>query len=328
MAQAYRQDPETGKWVKYDPQDAKKERAREAESSLPVSVKREELEQYAAVIDQLADNASSSLELTLNEVLKDFDPNMPEKEWNELREALIEYLYQTRIYWGDSAGLAACEFYDKIITNREGVGYYNSAQLPEQISRKTCADSVRALAYFLFEDKREKFVEKMLENAHNGVKQFANQSVMFNVKRDGVKGVRYARVPTGVETCAFCIMLASRGFVYYSKKTAGENEHMHVHCDCRIVPGFDGDVIEGYDEKVYKDIYDAAAEGYSLGNRNRNVDNILNYMRREILYPVYKDSINEKKRVWWSKNKDDQNAKRKAKRENEADDNVHDASYN
>lgn len=321
MAQAYRYDPETDQWVEYDPKKAKKERARKAESSLPVSIKREELERYAATVDQLADNASMSLESTLIDLLQDFDPNMPEKEWKELREGLIEYLYQTRLYWSDAAGAAACEFYDNIITNREGVGFFNSAQLPEQVSRKMCADSIRALAYLLFEGKMEKFVEKVLENAHNGVRQYANKTILLNTRRDGMRGVRYARVPMGIETCAFCIMLASRGFVYYSKKTAGENEHMHVHCDCKIVPGFAGDVIEGYDEKVYKDIYDAAAEGYSLGNRNSNVDHILNYMRREILYPVYKDSINQKKRVWWSKNKDDQNAIRRenaAKRREEA----------
>lgn len=320
MAQAYRKDPETGKWVAYDPQDDKKVKAKEAGSSLPVSVRRKELEQYAATIDQLADNASSSLELVLNDILQDFDPNMPEKEWKELREGLIEYLYQTRTYWGDSAGLEACEFYDKVITNREGVGRYNSAQLPEQVSRKSCADSVRALSHYLFEGKADKFVEKMLENAHNGVRQFANSTVMFNTRRDGTKGVRYARVPMGVETCAFCIMLASRGFVYYSKKTAGENEHMHPHCNCKIVPGFEGDVIEGYDNKVYLNIYEAAATGYKSGDRGRNLDNILNYMRREILYPVHKDGINEKKRLWWEKNKDDQNAKRRAKRKNRADD--------
>ena len=182
MAQSYRQDPETGKWVEYDPKAARRERAREAESSLPVSVKREELEKYAATIDQLADNASMSLEMVLNELLQDFDPNMPEKEWKELREAIIEYLYQTRTYWSDSAGLAACDFYDSIITNREGTGYFNSAQLPEQVSRKMCADSVRSLAYLLFEGNMDKFMEKVLENAHNGVRQYANRTIMHNTK--------------------------------------------------------------------------------------------------------------------------------------------------
>lgn len=319
MVQAFRRDPETGKWVEYDPEDKQRERAYEAESSVPRSVRRRELEEYTATIDQLADTASESLTTTLTADLQNFSMDMTDAEWNELREALIEDLYQTRLYWSDAAGLAACDFYDKIITNRRETGLFNAAQLPEQVSRKRCADSVRALAHFIFAGRIEKFIKEVVENAHNGVRLFANQTILLNARRDRTKGVRYARVPVGAETCAFCIMLASRGFVYHTEKTAGADEHMHVHCDCKIVPGFEGDVIEGYDSRVYKNIYDAAAE---QAERNANVNNILNYMRREILYPVHRDHINETKRNWWSRNKDEQNAKRRdraaERRKNEA----------
>ena len=66
----------------------------------------------------------------------------------------------------------------------------------------------------------------------------------LNAKRDGL---RYARVPMGGETCSFCAMLASRGFDYRSAKTAGEGNHYHKNCRCKVVPGFDGMEVEGYD---------------------------------------------------------------------------------
>ena len=62
-------------------------------------------------------------------------------------------------------------------------------------------------------------------------------------------GAGYARVPSG-KTCDFCLMLASRGGVYKTAKTAGEGKKFHGDCDCRIVlvrgledypPGYDPD---------------------------------------------------------------------------------------
>lgn len=296
MAQAYRQNPETGKWEPYDPKADRKAKAEKAASSVEPTIRRKELEEYAATVDQLADTASSSLEMVLSADLQSFDPNMGEKEWKELRELLIEDLYQTRLYWSDAAGLAACDFYDKIVSAHDATGFYGTAALPDQVSRKICADVVRALAKHLFEGNYQKFIDKVKENAHNGVRRYANDTILMNVKRDGTKGIRYARVPVGIETCAFCIMLASRGFVYYSKESATANGHVHPNCDCKVVPGFEGDVIEGYDPKVYEAIYNA-------GNQGRGMTDTLNNIRRDILYPVHKDHINEVKRAWYAKNK-------------------------
>ena len=68
-----------------------------------------------------------------------------------------------------------------------------------------------------------------------------NETIMANARRDRTKGVRFARVPTGHETCTFCLMLASRGAVYHSRQSAGEFRHFHRHCDCKVVPGFEDD---------------------------------------------------------------------------------------
>lgn len=73
------------------------------------------------------------------------------------------------------------------------------------------------------------------------------------------KRVLYARVTSGTD-CKFCVMLASRGFVYSSKRTAGSDGHYHAHCRCRITPGFvDGDgnlltEVKGYDpDALYRE---------------------------------------------------------------------------
>lgn len=106
------------------------------------------------------------------------------------------------------------------------------------------------------------------------------QSVLEAAERDPL-GPAFARVPRG-KTCAFCSMLASRGFVYTSEELAGGAGHeYHDFCDCRIVPSFQGRRLVGYDpDALYKDYLDArkyATE--TAGNRPLDHSMILSAMR-------------------------------------------------
>lgn len=78
-----------------------------------------------------------------------------------------------------------------------------------------------------------------------------------------VHHVRYARVPTGPETCEFCTVLASQGYVYWSEKSAGRFNEWHEFCDCEVVAS--NEPIEGYDPKVYLDEYKQAEKIISPG---------------------------------------------------------------
>lgn len=73
------------------------------------------------------------------------------------------------------------------------------------------------------------------------------------------KGAMFARVPTGFETCTFCLMLASRGAVYHSRKAAGEFRHFHRNCDCKVVPSFEDDpeaeLVQGVKPRELYDLY-------------------------------------------------------------------------
>lgn len=71
-----------------------------------------------------------------------------------------------------------------------------------------------------------------------------------------VKG--WARIPQGVYTCAWCIMLCSRGPVYESRQSAGGMEEWHPGCDCDVVPVFDQSNWEG--REFYLDAYEAWLE--------------------------------------------------------------------
>ena len=74
------------------------------------------------------------------------------------------------------------------------------------------------------------------------------RTVRRNVARDSRNGARYARVPSGAKTCAWCAMLASRGFVYATEDTAGKHHKYHTDCDCMIVPSWSKTPkLDGYD---------------------------------------------------------------------------------
>ena len=103
------------------------------------------------------------------------------------------------------------------------------------------------------------FAKACGEFARNDAFRSLNETISANVGRDKEKGVRFARVPTGFETCTFCLMLASRGAVYHTRKTAGEFKHFHRRCDCKIVPGFeddpDAELVEGVRPKELRERY-------------------------------------------------------------------------
>lgn len=119
------------------------------------------------------------------------------------------------------------------------------------------------------------------------VKRSASATMLANAKRDGAE---FAWIPQGAETCAFCITLASNGWVRARKATAmgDHEEHIHPNCDCEFAIRFGGEGgVDGYDPMEYYEQY-RDADGRSSKDK-------LNAMRRD-LYAQRKDEINEQHR--------------------------------
>lgn len=88
-------------------------------------------------------------------------------------------------------------------------------------------------------------------------------------------GARWARVPQGPDTCAFCLVMASRGAVYLTEDSASEvvgrrgrtrgsrrlGDDYHDECDCVAMPFWAGDEYpEGYDPDALYDQYAVARD--------------------------------------------------------------------
>ena len=169
----------------------------------------------------------------------------------DLREQLIEILEP---YFGNAADMAAVYALDMYEDAREYALGSRLGAIPD--AGRDPAATAQAIRYFVgkVEDQGIDGVLRLLqERMDYEIKKAAGQAAANAAIKDP-EDVKFARVPSGAETCEFCLMLASRGFVYGSKANAGALDHWHPHCDCRIVPGFKGFTeVEGYNPDALYD---------------------------------------------------------------------------
>lgn len=148
------------------------------------------------------------------------------------------------------AAQASADFYDAAREMATGSAL-GARALPGYVPEAT-EGAVRAAVQKIVDGKPvTAFNQFVLQRVDYEVKLAAANSTIANGRADPRKP-RFARVPTGSETCDFCLMLASRGFVYRTESTASMG-HVHSSCSCRIVPGWPGMGVEGYDTS---EIYD------------------------------------------------------------------------
>lgn len=165
--------------------------------------------------------------------------------------------------YGNATAAAAARTFDEVMS-AEGVTSTPPAQLYDGPDVDAIDRGVHYQARLLTKDKREQFADEMSELVSYHVRAAANKTEIYNVERANqfwtgrrnAPKVRYARVPVGAETCTFCAMLASRGFSYWSAKSAGHADHRG--CDCLVVPGIPNQTkVDGYDPETVERVWHA-----------------------------------------------------------------------
>lgn len=179
------------------------------------------------------------------------------------RTLLLELLPGVVSKYGDAAATAAAEMYEAVCLAETGKAVV--AELAEP-SVKKIRRSVQYASSIMAKGDFQKAFSELRKAVDYYVKDPARMTVENSAKRDGA---RWARVPTGPETCEFCVMLASRGFVYHSETTAKGKHGYHTDCDCMPVPSFKADtVVPDYDPDHYYQMY-RQMEDKSKWNRAR-----------------------------------------------------------
>lgn len=204
------------------------------------------IEAYSRSLNGISETSRSELEARLAAI--DWTQDV-----SDIREQALVIM---QACCGASATMAArlaADFYDGLRV-QFGINDGFRAVVDSRRDPKATEGAVRAFVQDLVDGKPvETFVGKCSDRVDRETRLAANQCVEHNAKRDPKKP-RWARVPTGHETCEFCIMLASRGFKYHTEDLAS---HSHPNCDCRAVPSWDKDraEVEGYDPAYYLDCY-------------------------------------------------------------------------
>lgn len=208
-------------------------------------IPRSYVESYSASLNAVSERGRAALVEALSAI--DLSGDVA-----EVRERVIG-LMQT--YCGASATMAArlaADFYDGLRA-RFGISDGFRADVDPCRDPDATDGAVRAFAQELVDGDPESFVSKCADRLDREARLAANMCVERNARRDP-RRPRWARVPTGAETCPFCLMLASRGFVYRNEDVAS---HAHANCDCRVVPSWDRGraAVEGYDPAHYLDLW-------------------------------------------------------------------------
>lgn len=106
------------------------------------------------------------------------------------------------------------------------------------------------------------------------IRYASRETIVNNTIRDPSQP-RWARVPSGQATCAFCLVLASQGFYYVTRKSAIKastglraGKKYHDHCDCQPVPVWEAKdiIIKGYDPDTLYDLYSTARDKLAAGD--------------------------------------------------------------
>lgn len=238
------------------------------------TVPRAWIDGYADSLEMVSDEMRGRLADALGQV----DYTMPVAYVRERLIAIMQaHVYESRAM----ASQLAAEFYDGLrerqVGERMGAVAYDGYD-PVRVERRV-RSAVKPLAKvqdeFRWADDvahDEEYQQEMTRVAARklcrdladyqgySIKQAAGSTVFRNGGRDG-RRVKFARIPRGSKSypngCPFCQMLASRGFVYRSKLTAGgiDPDHYHSDCQCMVVPGWDGASVEGYDPRDYDEGY-------------------------------------------------------------------------
>lgn len=228
---------------------------------------------YIATLRKINETAAEKVA----EYMRSHDCSTPEG-----MKALIDYAHAVATKYGEGAAELSCEMLDEVA---EASGAFVPAAEPAATA--TYEEIAKTIYGTMAATKDPDAVGAAVGRS---VKLASVDTLQQNALRDGAE---WAWIPAG-DTCPFCLMLASRGWVRASKKAIknGHADHIHNNCDCTYCVRYDGETtVEGYDPDALYEQYENAGDT----PRER-----LNALRRQH-YAANKDYINAQKRAAYAK---------------------------
>ena len=226
-------------------------------------------------VDRLAratGQVSAEAERVLAEFFRSLDLSKPEL----VRDALLEVVPAITDQFGDLSATVAAEWFEQ--QRAKEIGGSFSATLGADDSLARVEGSVRWASGEMFRDNPQGTLDLLTGAVQRHVTYAGRDTIARNVMLDP-RRPRWAHVPSGNNPCAFCVVMASRGWVYKSAKKANLHSQFHDHCHCQVVASWDhiNAHIEGYDPDRFYDMYAMSREdtlGQTVNAMKKNYPDI------------------------------------------------------
>lgn len=161
---------------------------------------------------------------------------------------LMNVITEIATAYGEVTGVAAADFYDYM---SDLAGMNLPAAVPANpVPPEAQVEGIArwATGPLRFEVPLAVLALQRLVDATQRLAHWPGRLTVFEMaKRDRI---RFARVPQG-KTCGFCLMLASRGAVYWSRESAGEFDKYHDGCDCAVISVPRDDDLPGINREMH-----------------------------------------------------------------------------
>lgn len=223
-----------------------------------------------ATAAQVAEFRQANQDLTLlaqsqlQDFLSSFNLNA---DPTRVRNALLAFFPELVTEFGDISALLAADFYDMLRDAPPSTSSFQAAYAAP-VDPGKAEGATRWAVGALFAEDAPLFTSQILGATQRLVTQRGRDTIFDNAGRDPLRP-SVARIPSGSDTCRFCIMLASRGAVYTDLVSAGEMNDFHDLCDCvPTVIRSERDFPEGHDLAKFTDLYTSG-----LGTGRYNPDN-------------------------------------------------------
>ncbi|TPF96861.1 hypothetical protein EP30_05455 [Bifidobacterium sp. UTCIF-39] len=237
---------------------------------------------YQDNLDNLTDAATDAIEtavtrgdIDLQELVQDYA--------REASQMANDYYQRLRLLWAESGNVEMPDHVsepldpDRALWDLQG-GFNNTdyagltyQQVKEGRARSgvTMADLWPDLSNV---DDAQQFIADMIATS-------GRLTMRQNIQADPTRP-RWARVCGGARPCAFCVMLASRGFAYTSEETASLGGSFHDgHCRCTVVPSWGRDEQLLAKQAQWKSMYAQAKESAKAAGDSTGVKEIASWLR-------------------------------------------------
>lgn len=195
----------------------------------------------------------------------------PADSMDDLREFVLEIVAE----YGQAAAAVAVEFYDAV--RPPGSPPFSPAPFvrDDLVGGGTLNWSTAPLLTEEWQQSLDRIAAEIQKAAY----QAAVETLGEATEEDPLD-VKYARWPQNPDPCAYCVLRASRGAVYWSEATAERGDH--IKCGCKVTPIFPGEPLP-YMRKPYMAQYLAGADEADLSaasTRKERQKALLSGMRR------------------------------------------------